>query len=148
MQDIESSPPLQAGVLVAVALSLAAVQFWRPLLRTADPVAMWQYALAAVVTTGLVAVLAWFGQAKRYVLTSEALHVHRAIGLGSSRAHPLAELASVGVVGAMPLGNTVIVVAFRGGVEVRVPRYYTNASALFRSLFSRLGTNIASKNAA
>ena len=147
MHHIESSPPFRAVAPVGLALLLATAHLSRPVLE--GSASAWRVALAAIFVAALLSAMVWVVRARRFVLSSEALQVFRVIGPSSPiSSNALSDLVSVGVVGVKPLGNTIIVAAFRSGTEVRVPRYYSESAALFRALFSRQGSNIAAQGAA
>lgn len=147
MQFIESSPPVRACAPFALALVLAAAHVGQPLFDSTAPFVAWRATLFATFFAPIVIALFWLLRAKRYVLTDESLEVRRVIGTSSPETYALGNLLSVGVAGGGPFGTTVVVVEFRGGPVIRIPRFYAHAGEQFRALFSRLGANIAVKNA-
>ena len=147
MHSIESSPPVRACAPFALALVFAAARVGQPLFDSTAPFVAWRVVLFATFLAPNVIAIFWLFRAERYVLTDESLEVRRVIGASLLQTYALSDLLSVGVAGGGPFGTTVVIVAFRGGSEIRIPRFYAHAGEQFRALFSRLGANIAVKNA-
>jgi len=147
MQIIESTPPLRACAPIALALILAAAHVGRPLIAGTDALVGWRTILVVALLAPIVIAAIWLVGAESYVLGDESFEVRRAFGSSQLQTYSLSDLSSVGVSGGGLFGTAVFLIQFRGGAKIRVPRFYSQSGAQFRVLFSRLGANIAAKNA-